>query len=92
MEQSEEYKQKQKETISQRILKSDIVITTALIPGKKAPILVTKEMVESMKQGSVIIDLAEIAGGNCELTDVEKVNVHKVVSIIENYNIPSNTT
>lgn len=89
VEQSEEYKQKQKETISQRILKSDIVITTALIPGKKAPLLVTKEMVESMKRGSVIVDLAAIAGGNCELTEVDKVIVHKGVSIIGNSNIPS---
>merc|ERR1712188_75048 len=67
-EMSEDYKKKQNDKIHQTIKKSDIVITTALIPGKKSPLLVTNSMVKDMKSGSVIIDLASIAGGNCELT------------------------
>ena len=89
VEQSEAFKQKQKETIHQHIKRSDIVITTALIPGKKAPLLIPKEMVESMKSGSVIVDLAAVAGGNCELTEVDKVVVHNQVSIIGDSNLPS---
>merc|ERR1712224_883369 len=54
--------------MGQTIKKADIVITTALIPGKKSPLLITSSMVKDMKSGSVIIDLASIAGGNCELT------------------------
>lgn len=60
----------------------DIVITTALIPGKPAPKLITKEMVESMRPGSVIVDLAAENGGNCELTVKEKINVHNGVKVI----------
>lgn len=78
-EMSEEYQKKQKELIHETIKKSDIVICTALIPGKKAPTLVTKEMVADMKSGSVIVDLAAIAGGNCELTEIDQViNVNGV--------------
>jgi len=67
-EMNEDYKKKQNDKIHQTIKKSDIVITTALIPGKKSPLLVTNSMVKDMKSGSVIVDLASIAGGNCELT------------------------
>merc|ERR1712199_118059 len=67
-EMNEDYKKRQSEKIHQTIKKSDIVITTALIPGKKPPLLITSSMVKDMKSGSVIIDLASIAGGNCELT------------------------
>jgi NAD(P) transhydrogenase subunit alpha len=79
---SEEYKKKQAELIRKHILKSDVVITTALIPGKRAPILITGDMVKEMRQGSVIVDLAADFGGNCEFTepgrDVEKHGVPKL--------------
>jgi len=68
VEQSEEYKKKQKQLIADHIAKSDVVITTALLRGKPAPTLITKEMTESMKPGSVIVDLAASAGGNCAYT------------------------
>lgn len=70
--QSEEYIQKQKELIQERAGKSDIVITTANIPGKKAPLLVEKGTVRLMKPGSVIVDMASATGGNCELTEDNK--------------------
>ena len=60
----------------------DIVITTALIPGKPAPKLITKQMVESMRPGSVIVDLAAETGGNCELTQKDQIVIHNGVKII----------
>lgn len=68
VEQTEEFKKKQQELIQQRAVAADVIITTALIPGKKAPVLLLKETVSRMKPGSVIIDLAAVTGGNCELT------------------------
>ena len=68
VEQTEEYKKKQAELIQQHAKQSNVVITTAQIPGRKAPVLITKETVAAMKPGSVIIDLAASTGGNCELT------------------------
>jgi NAD(P) transhydrogenase subunit alpha len=82
VEQSEEYKQKQKELIGQHIGKSDVVITTALLRGKPAPILITKEMVNQMKSGSVVVDLAAVAGGNCEYTQKDKIIMENNVTII----------
>lgn len=67
----------------------DIVITTALIPGRPAPKLILKEMVESMKEGSVIVDLASENGGNCELTQKDQLVVHKGVKIIGYSDLPS---
>ncbi len=67
----------------------DIIITTALIPGKPAPKLITREMVESMRRGSVVIDLAAEQGGNCELTEPEKVVVHNQVTIVGYTDFPS---
>jgi len=67
----------------------DIIITTALIPGRPAPKLITAEMVESMKDGSVIVDLAAEQGGNCELTEPEKVAIHHGVTIIGYTDLPS---
>lgn len=67
--QSEEYIQKQKELIHDRASRSDVVITTASIPGKKSPLLIERRTVEQMSSGSVIIDLASATGGNCELTE-----------------------
>lgn len=69
--------------------KSDIVITTALIPGKPAPLLITKEMVADMKPGSVIVDLAAENGGNCELTEAGKTVVKNEVKIVGPINLPS---
>jgi NAD(P) transhydrogenase subunit alpha len=68
---------------------ADAVITTALIPGRKAPVLVTEEMVKSMKTGSVIVDLAAERGGNCELTEAGKNVVKHGVTICGPLNIPA---
>ena len=85
--QTEEYIQKQKELIRERAGKSDIIITTANIPGKRAPLLVDKETVRSMKPGSIIIDMASATGGNCELTrDNQEIEVDGV-TIVGNSNL-----
>jgi len=68
---SEEYKRRQAELIRQHLGKSDVCVTTALIPGQRAPILITDEMVRDMRPGSVIVDLAAEQGGNCALTSPE---------------------
>ncbi len=88
-EMSEEYKQKQKQCIHDAIKKADIVITTALIPGKAAPILVTKEMMNDMRLGSVIVDIAANAGGNCEGTVANETIIYKGIKIIGAGNLPS---
>jgi proton-translocating NAD(P)+ transhydrogenase subunit alpha len=88
-EMNDEYKRLQQEKIIETIKTQDIVITTALIPGKTAPILVTKEMVQSMKPGSVIVDLAAERGGNCELSKLGKITTTKGVKIIAHENMPS---
>jgi H+-translocating NAD(P) transhydrogenase subunit alpha len=89
VEQTDEYKQKQREAIHKSAVKSDIIITTALIPGRKAPILITEDMVKEMKAGSVIVDLASAAGGNCQLTEPGKIVVAQGVTIIGHTNLPS---
>ncbi len=88
-EMSDEYKKKQAELISKHIAKSDVVIPTALIPGRKAPILITEEQVKSMKPGSVIVDLAAEMGGNCAVTTVGENTVVHGVHIIGHANLPS---
>lgn len=88
-EMSEDYKRQQAALIAETIKKQDIVITTALIPGKKAPVLVTEEMVTSMKPGSVLVDLAAEQGGNVALTKVDKVVTVNGVKIIGYSNLPS---
>ena len=88
-EMSEDYKQKQQDLISDVLKKTDIVITTALIPGKPAPVLVTEEHVKNMKPGSVVVDLAAGAGGNCPLSEAGKVIHRNNVSIIGYDNMPS---
>jgi H+-translocating NAD(P) transhydrogenase subunit alpha len=88
VEQTEEFLQKQKARIAEAVAKADIVITTAQIPGKKAPILITTQMMESMKNGSVIIDLAAITGGNTELTKNDETVMHKGVSIVGQSRLP----
>ncbi len=88
-EQSEEFLRKQRELIGEHVAKSDVVITTAAVPGRKAPLLVTGEMVKGMRPGSVIVDLAAETGGNVELTQAGKdVNVAGV-TIIGAQNVPS---
>ena len=88
VEQTEEYKQKQQQRISEAITKADIIITTAQIPGKRAPLLVKREMVDTMKEGSVIVDLAASSGGNCELSKNNEVVIYKGVTIVGNSNLP----
>ncbi|WP_169195325.1 Re/Si-specific NAD(P)(+) transhydrogenase subunit alpha [Devosia sp. MC1541] len=79
---SADYQAKQAELTAQHIAKQDIVITTALIPGRPAPLLITKAMVESMAPGSVIVDLAAERGGNVELTQADKIIEHKGVTLV----------
>ena len=86
--QSEEFQQRQKAKIAEHIRKSDIVITTAQIPGRKAPVLVTTEMIEAMRPGSVIVDLAAVTGGNTELTKNDETIEHAGVTIIGNSALP----
>jgi len=88
-EMSEEYKRAQAQLVADTIRKQDIVICTALIPGKKAPVLVTEEMVASMKPGSVIVDLAVEQGGNCPLSRPGEVVEYKGVKIVGHVNVPS---
>ena len=89
VEQSEEFKKKQQELIQEHSIKSDVIITTAQIPGRKSPILVTRETVDKMRPGSVIIDLAAAGGGNCEVTKNNEIVVHNGVTIIGDSNLPS---
>jgi H+-translocating NAD(P) transhydrogenase subunit alpha len=89
VEQSEEFRKKQQQLIQQRASASDVVICTAQIPGKKAPVLILKETVHSMKPGSVIVDLAASSGGNCELTSNGKNIVVNGVNIIGKTDYPS---
>jgi NAD(P) transhydrogenase subunit alpha len=89
VEQTEEYKQKQQQKIAEAIAKADVVITTAQIPGKKAPILINESMVESMKHGSLVIDLASATGGNTPFTKNNETIVHNGVTILGNSNLPS---
>src|SRR5688572_12534254 len=87
VDQSEDYKLRQQQRIAESIAKSDIVITTAQIPGKKAPILITEEMMKQMRNGSVIIDLAAATGGNTPFTKNNETVQHNGVSIIGNSNL-----
>ncbi len=84
VEQTEEFLQRQKAKIAESVAKADIIITTAQIPGKKAPVLITAVMIEAMKNGSIIIDLAAATGGNTELTKNEATVMHNGVSIVGN--------
>jgi H+-translocating NAD(P) transhydrogenase subunit alpha len=88
-EMSDSYKAKQAALTAETIKKQDIVITTALIPGRPAPVLVSEEMVKSMKPGSVIVDLAVEQGGNCPLSEPGKIVVKNGVTLVGLLNIPS---
>jgi NAD(P) transhydrogenase subunit alpha len=87
--QDESFYRRQREMMMKVVAASDVVITTALIPGKPAPTLVTREMVEAMAPGTVIVDLAAERGGNCELTKPDETVVHRGVTIIGPSNPPA---
>ena len=86
-EASEDFKKKQEELLAETLKKIDIVICTALIPGKRAPVIVKKSMIENMQAGSIIYDLAAIQGGNTELTEVDKIIENNGVKIMGETNI-----
>ncbi|MFN8177450.1 MAG: Re/Si-specific NAD(P)(+) transhydrogenase subunit alpha [bacterium] len=85
----EEFYRKQRELMMSVVQRSDVVISTAAVPGKKAPVLITKEMVAAMAPGSVIVDLAAASGGNCELTRADQTVVENGVTIFGPTNLPS---
>jgi NAD(P) transhydrogenase subunit alpha len=87
--QSEEFYRKQRELMGEWLSKADVVITTALVPGKKAPILITEEMVRGMRPGSVIVDLAAEQGGNCAVTQPGSDVEHQGVIVLGPVNLPS---
>ena len=89
VEQSEEFKQRQQLRLAESIAKADIIITTAQIPGKKAPVLITDAMLKSMKPGSVVIDLAAATGGNTAVTKNNETIVYEGVTILGNSNLAS---
>ncbi len=88
-ETSEDYKRQQQELIHEHITKADLVVTTALIPGRPAPLLIPESMVNAMRPGSVIMDLAAENGGNCALTRKDQIVEHKQVTIDGTSNIPA---
>lgn len=88
VEQTEDFMQRQKAKIAESVAKADIVITTAQIPGKPAPVLITASMISAMKNGSVIIDLAAATGGNTALTKNDETILYNGVSIVGNSNLP----
>ncbi|KPZ69732.1 MULTISPECIES: Re/Si-specific NAD(P)(+) transhydrogenase subunit alpha [Shewanella] len=88
-EQSDDFLKRQQQAMANVLAQQDIVITTAAIPGRKAPVLITKEMVDGMKSGTIIVDLAAESGGNCELTQVDEVIMHNGVMILGPSNVPS---
>jgi NAD(P) transhydrogenase subunit alpha len=85
----DEFYRRQREAMLKAVAENDVVITTAAVPGKKSPILVTKEMVEAMRPGTVIVDMAAERGGNCELTRPGETVLHKGVTILGPVNLPS---
>jgi NAD(P) transhydrogenase subunit alpha len=85
---STEYLEKQKEAVNKSLSLADLVITTALVAGKKAPVLITEEQVKLMKLGSVIVDMAVEQGGNCELSELDKTVVKNGVTIVGQSNLP----
>jgi len=87
--QDETFYRRQRELLGRVVAESDVVITTAVVPGKKAPVLVTEDMVKGMAPGSVIVDLAAERGGNCDLTEAGKVVVKHNVSIVGQINLAS---
>jgi NAD(P) transhydrogenase subunit alpha len=85
----EDFYRRQRELLTEVLREQDVVITTAAVPGKKAPILVTEEMASAMAPGSVIVDIAAERGGNCELTRPGETVVHQGTTILGPLNLPS---
>ena len=81
--------QRQAAAVAQKVAQADIVISTALIPGRKAPVLITEEMVKSMKPGSVIVDMAVEQGGNCPLSEAGKTVIRHGVHLVGETNLPA---
>jgi NAD(P) transhydrogenase subunit alpha len=81
--------ERQKEAVAKRVAQADVVISTALIPGRPAPTLITEEMVKSMKPGSVIVDIAAPAGGNCPLTEPGQTVIKHGVTLVGETNLPA---
>ena len=79
---SEEYAKRQREAVNASLAKADLVITTAMVPGRRSPVLITEDQVKLMKNGAVIIDLAAAQGGNCEISEMNKTVVKHGVKII----------
>jgi NAD(P) transhydrogenase subunit alpha len=86
---SEEQHRRELELIGSRLARTDIVVTTAQIPGRRSPVLITAAMVKEMKPGSIIVDLAAEGGGNCELTEPDKTVVKHGVTLIGTFNLPA---
>jgi NAD(P) transhydrogenase subunit alpha len=86
---SDDYKRRQAQLIAERAKAADIVITTALIPGRPAPVLITSDTVAGMKAGSVVVDLAVKQGGNCQLSIADRVVVHHGVKIVAPSSLPA---
>jgi NAD(P) transhydrogenase subunit alpha len=89
VEQTDDFRKKQQELIQKRAIAADVIITTAQIPGKKAPVLILRETVLAMKPGSIIVDLAASTGGNCELTENDKTISINGITIIGKSDYPS---
>ena len=88
-EMGDDYRKRQAALVAERLKQADIVITTALIPGRPAPVLVTEEMVKAMKPGSVIVDMAVEQGGNCPLSELDRTVVKHGVHIVGIANLPA---
>jgi len=88
-EMDDDYKRRQSELIAEHAAKSDIIITTALIPGRPAPVLITEDMLKAMKPGSVLVDMAVEMGGNCPLSEADSVVVKHGVTLVGITNIPA---
>lgn len=88
---SEDFLRRQREIVTRHVANANVVICTALVPGRKAPTLLTQEMVEGMKSGSLIVDLAVAQGGNCVLSKVDEDVVHQGVTILGPSNLPAET-
>jgi NAD(P) transhydrogenase subunit alpha len=89
VEQTEDFKKRQAQMIQEHAIKADVIICTAQIPGRKAPVLIKEDSVARMKPGSVIVDLAASSGGNCEVTKNGEVSSYKGVVIVGESNYPS---
>ena len=90
-EMGEDFLRKQREIVARHVAHADVVITTAQIPGKRAPVLLTREMVEKMKPGSIVVDLAVESGGNCELSELDREILHNGVLVMGVSHLPSDT-